>query len=97
MAENGRAIIAMPSITVKKDGTKLSKIKPLLTEGACVTTNRFDVDYIVTEYGIARMKGTATRERAKALIRIAHPDFREELVESFNNMFPEKISYEDFK
>ncbi len=95
MAENGRAIIAMPSVTVKKDGTKLSKIKPLLTEGACVTTNRFDVDYVVTEYGIARMKGVATRERAKALIKIAHPEFRAELVEKFNEMFPEKISLSD--
>ena len=97
MAENGRSIIAMSSVTVKKDGSMLSKIKPILTEGACVTTSRFDVDYIVTEYGIARMKGTATRERAKALIKIAHPDFREELVEKFNEMFPEKITMKDIE
>ena len=83
MGTNGRAIIAMPSVTVKKDGTKLSKITPLLGEGQVVTTSRHDVDYVVTEYGIAKLKGKTVRDRARALISIAHPDFREELKESF--------------
>ena len=57
----------------------ISKIVFTLDEGAAVTTSRNDVDYIVTEYGIAHLKGKYLRERAKALIEIAHPDFREEL------------------
>ena len=91
MGTNGRAIIAMPSVTVKKDGTKLSKITPLLGEGQVVTTSRHDVDYVVTEYGIAKLKGKTVRDRARALIDIAHPDFREELKESFKKMF--KVEY----
>lgn len=50
-----------------------------LDVGATVTTSRNDVDYIITEYGIAELKGKTLRERAKALIAIAHPDFREQL------------------
>ena len=91
MGTNGRAIIAMPSVTVKKDGTKLSKITPLLGEGQVVTTSRHDVDYVVTEYGIAKLKGKTVRDRARALIEIAHPDFRDELKESFKKMF--KVEY----
>ena len=51
-SKNGKSIIAMPSVTVKKDGTKISKICPLLSEGSVVATSRHDVDYIATEYGI---------------------------------------------
>lgn len=76
MSKNGRAIIAMTS-TVR--GGKASKIVPLLDEGAAVTTSRNDVDYVVTEYGVARLKGRTLRQRARALIDIAHPDFREYL------------------
>ena len=91
MGTNGRAIIAMPSVTVKKDGTKLSKITPLLGEGQVVTTSRHDVDYVVTEYSLAKLKGKTVRDRARALIDIAHPDFRDELKESFKKMF--KVEY----
>ena len=56
-----------------------SKIRPLLAQGAVVTVPRNYVDYIVTEYGIAQMRGRSVRERAQALIGIAHPDFRGEL------------------
>ncbi|RVU54251.1 acetyl-CoA hydrolase/transferase family protein [Anaerosphaera multitolerans] len=87
MAKNGRAIIAMPS-TVKG---KISKIVPNLDEGAAVTTSRNDVDYIVTEYGIAELKGKNLRERSKALINIAHPDFREELINYHNEKFKENL------
>ena len=89
MAEDGKgvSIIAMPSVTVKKDGTVISKIRPYIDHGAAVTTNRYDVDYIVTEYGIARMKGKNLKERARALIDIAHPDVREELKEEFEKRF----------
>ncbi|KDE70915.1 4-hydroxybutyrate CoA transferase [Fusobacterium necrophorum DAB] len=76
MSKGGRSIIAMPSTAAK--GT-ISKIVMNLDVGATVTTSRNDVDYIITEYGIAELKGKTLRERAKALIAIAHPDFREQL------------------
>ena len=90
MSKGGRSIIAMPSSTVKKDGTRLSKITPLLAEGQVVTTSRHDVDYVATEFGIAKLRGKSNRERARLLIGLAHPDFREELGESFEKMFGEK-------
>lgn len=77
MSKNGKSIIALPSTAAK--GT-ISKIVFTLDEGAAVTTLRNDVDYIVTEYGIAHLKGQSLRGRAKALIEIAHPNFREELI-----------------
>lgn len=76
MSKGGRNIIAMPSTA--KGGT-VSRITPLLSWGSGVTTNRFDVDYIVTEYGVARLWGKSLSQRAEALISIAHPDFREQL------------------
>ena len=91
MSKGGRSIIAMPSVTVKKDGTKISKITPLLSEGQVVSTSRHDTDYIATEYGIVRLKGKTVRQRAKALIGIAHPDFRDELAEAYEKMFKEKF------
>lgn len=90
MGEGGKAIIAMPSVTVKKDGTMISKIVAFLDEGAPVTTSRNDVDYVVTEYGIAPLKGKSLRERARNLIDIAHPSVRDELAEEFERRFYEK-------
>lgn len=89
MSEDGKgiSIIAMPSVTVKKDGTVISKIRPYIDHGAAVTTNRYDVDYIVTEYGIARMKGKNLKDCARALIEIAHPTVRDELREEFRKRF----------
>ena len=88
MAKNGKSIIAMPSTAGKG---KFSKIVPLLDEGAAVTTSRTDVDYIVTEYGVAALKGRTLRERAKALIQIAHPDFREGLALEYEKRFKTKF------
>lgn len=82
-SKGGRSIIAMPS-TVKG---RISKIVPLLDQGAAVTTGRSDIDYVVTEYGIAPLKGRHLRDRARNLINIAHPDFRAELVEEFEKRF----------
>jgi len=83
----GIAIIAMPSVTVKKDGSKVSKVVPYIDHGAAVTTSRCDADYVVTEYGIAKMKGRSLHDRARQLIDIAHPDFREELKAQFKERF----------
>ncbi len=87
----GKAIIAMPSVAVKKDGSMVSKITPFIDHGAAVTTSRNDVDYIVTEYGIAELKGKTLKDRARNLIKIAHPDFREELKEEFEKRFNAKF------
>lgn len=75
-SEGGKPIIALPS-TAK--GGKLSKIVPTLQVGAGVVTTRADVHYVVTEYGIAYLHGKNLRQRAEALIAIAHPDFRQTL------------------
>ena len=76
-AENGKGYICMPS-TAK--GDSLSRIKLQLAPGSVVTTGKNDVDNIVTEYGMARLHGVSISERAKRLISIAHPNFREELM-----------------
>jgi acetyl-CoA hydrolase len=75
-SEKGKPIMAFTSTA--KGGT-VSRIAPYLKQGAGVTTTRGDVHYIITEYGVAEMFGKSIRERAKSLIEIAHPDFREEL------------------
>ncbi len=75
-SEGGKPIIALPSTT--KDG-KISRIVPILKEGAGVVTSRGDVHYVVTEYGVAQLWGKSIRERVKELIRIAHPKFKDEL------------------
>lgn len=75
-SEGGKSFIAFPSTT--KDGIN-SKICATLTPGAIVTTSKNDVDHIVTEYGIAKLRGKTLSQRTKALISIAHPKFREEL------------------
>ena len=60
-------------------------------EGAAVTTSRYDVNYVVTEYGIAQLKGKTLRERARELIKIAHPDFREGLIKVYEERFHAKF------
>ncbi len=84
LSRNGRSIIAMPSTA--KNG-KVSRIVPNLDHGCAVTTPRNDVDYIITEHGIAHLKGKSLRERAKALIEIADPEFRHELIAAYNRRF----------
>ncbi|MFO7835139.1 MAG: GNAT family N-acetyltransferase [Candidatus Thorarchaeota archaeon] len=80
---NGRAIICMPSTA--KSG-KVSRIVPRLSEGAGVVTTRGDVDYVVTEYGLATLHGKTIRERVLSLIAIAHPDYRNDLLETAKKM-----------
>ncbi len=79
MAKGGKPIIAMMS-TAKK-GT-VSRIVPSITEGSGVVTSRGHVHYVVTEFGVASLKGRSVRERALELIRVAHPDFRAQLLEA---------------
>ena len=88
MSKGGRAIIALPSTAA---GGKISKIVPFIDHGAVVTTPRTEINYVVTEYGIAQLWGRSLRERAKALIAIAHPDFRAELAEEYERRFHEKL------
>lgn len=84
MSVGGKAIIALPS-TAKN--CSVSRIVPTLTAGAGVVTSRGHVDYIVTEYGIAALKGKSVRERALELIRIAHPKFRAELLDQVREYY----------
>lgn len=77
-SEGGKSIIAIPS-TAK--GGKISRIKATLSPGAGVVTTRGDVQYVITEHGIADLEGKSVRERALALIEIAHPKFRHQLLE----------------
>lgn len=75
-SEGGKSFIAFSSTT---KGSEISRITPTLTPGAIVTTSKNDVDYIVTEFGMAKLRGKTLSQRTKALIAIAHPQFREEL------------------
>jgi 4-hydroxybutyrate CoA-transferase len=78
-SKGGIPIIAMPSTNIMKDGTPISKIVPMLKQGAGVVTGRNHVHYVVTEYGVADLYGKSIRQRVMALIGIAHPDFRADL------------------
>jgi acetyl-CoA hydrolase len=78
-SKGGVPIIAMPSTSVLRDGTVLSKITPMLKQGAGVVTTRNHVRFVVTEFGVAELYSKTIRQRAQALINIAHPDFRDEL------------------
>ncbi|MCC9137357.1 acetyl-CoA hydrolase/transferase family protein [Pontibacter silvestris] len=75
LSKGGKPIIALPSVTAKG----ISRITPLINPGAAVTTTRAHVHYVVTEYGVAYLYGKNLRQRARALIEIAHPDHRERL------------------
>jgi len=84
LSVGGKAIIALPSTA--RNG-EISRITACLKPGSAVTTSRNDVDYIVTDYGIAGLRGRTTRERAQALIKIAHPAFREEICRSARDQY----------
>ena len=79
MSPGGKPIVAMPSTA--KDG-QVSRIVASLDPGAGVVTSRGDVQYVVTEYGVADLQGLSIRDRAMALISIAHPSFRAELLDA---------------
>jgi acyl-CoA hydrolase len=82
-SKGGKSLIVLPSTA--KEG-KISRIIPTLTPGSAVTTSKNDVNYVVTEYGVAQMRGKSAKQRAQALIAIAHPDFRAELTDAAKKM-----------
>ena len=84
-SRGGKAFLCMSS-TYDRKGAVVSRIKPLLTEGAIVTVPRSFVSYVVTEYGMANLKGMSTWQRAEAIISLAHPAFREDLIKAAERM-----------
>ena len=82
LSNGGKSFICLSSTYQKKDGTLASRIRPTLAEGSIVTDTRVNTMFVVTEYGCVNLKGLSTWERAEALISIAHPDFRDELIKS---------------
>jgi 4-hydroxybutyrate CoA-transferase len=88
-SKGGKPIIALPSTA---RGNTISRIVPMLDAGAGVVTTRADVHYVVTEFGVAYLHGKTLRQRAEALIAIAHPKFHDELYD-----FAAKVHYLDRK
>lgn len=93
MARGGKPVLALPSTAKTKDGVR-SRIVPFIQLGAGVVTTRGDVHYVVTEHGVAYLHGKTIRERAMALIAVAHPDFRAELLHAAKRrhlVYPDQI------
>ena len=88
LSKGGRSIIALHSTTSDQS---VSKIVSTITTGGPVTTSRCDVNYIVTEYGVAQLRGKTLRERARQLIAIAHPKFRAALAAEYESRFGEAL------
>lgn len=87
LSKGGKSFICLSSTFFnKKTGQNESRIRPTLHPGSVVTDTRANTDYLVTEYGVARLKGLTAWERAEALINIAHPDFREQLIADAEKM-----------
>ena len=82
-SQGGKAFIVLPATA--KEGA-ISRIVPTLTAGTHITTGKNDVNYVVTEFGVAQLRGKTAKQRAQALIGIAHPDFRAELREAAKKM-----------
>lgn len=85
-SEGGKGFICLSSTVKGKDGQLISRIKPTITPGGIITDPRTISYYVVTEYGIAMLKGKTTWQRAEALINIAHPMFRDELIKEAQQM-----------
>jgi acetyl-CoA hydrolase len=79
-------IIALPSDTTTRSGKRFSRITGMLKHGAGVVTTRNHVRFVVTEHGVADLYGKSIRQRAQALINIAHPDFRDDLKKEANQL-----------
>ncbi|MFC1864486.1 acetyl-CoA hydrolase/transferase family protein [Chloroflexota bacterium] len=88
-SRGGKAILAFPSTAERG---RRSRIVPRLDDGAAVTTSRNDTHYVVTEYGIANLRGQSVEERARSLINIAHPNFRDTLSDAFKHIMKREHS-----
>jgi len=86
LSNGGKSFICMSSTFTQKDGTVKSRITPTLNNGSIVTDTRANVHYFVTEYGLVNLKGKSAWERAAAIISVAHPDFRDELIAEAEKM-----------
>ncbi len=86
LSKGGKSFICCSSTFTDKQGVMHSRIRPTLSEGSIVTDTRANTHYIVTEYGMVNVKGLATWQKAEAIISIAHPDFRDELVREAERM-----------
>ena len=85
-SNGGKSFICLSSTFQTKSGELQSRIRPTLTNGSIVTDTRANTHYIVTEYGMVNLKGLSTWQRAEALIGIAHPDFRDQLIKEADAM-----------
>jgi itaconate CoA-transferase len=83
-SKGGKSILAF--YATAKNG-EISRIVPRFDEGTMITTPRMDTHFLVTEYGVANLKGKSTRERALTIIELAHPKFRDELLREAENMY----------
>lgn len=86
LSKGGKSFICLSSTYKDKDGTLHSRIRPTLSAGSIVTSTRANPHYIVTEHGKVNLKGLSTWQRAEALISVAHPDFRDELIAEAEKM-----------
>ena len=83
LSDGGKAIIALPSVTSRGE----SRIVPFLKQGAGVVSTRSHVQYIITENGIADLYGKTLKQRAKDMVRIAHPDHQERIEREYYELF----------
>jgi acyl-CoA hydrolase len=86
LSKGGKSFICCSSTFTDKQGQLHSRIRPTLANGSIVTDTRPNTHYVVTEYGMVNLKGLSGWQRAEAIISIAHPDFRDELIKEAENM-----------
>ena len=86
LSKGGKSFICCSSTFTNKQGEKVSRIRPTLANGSIVTDTRANIHYFVTEYGKVNLKGLSTWQKAEAIISVAHPDFRDELIKKAESM-----------
>ncbi|MGN1206491.1 MAG: butyryl-CoA:acetate CoA-transferase [Eubacterium sp.] len=86
LSKGGKSFICCSSTFTNKQGEKVSRIRPTLANGSIVTDTRANIHYFVTEYGKVNLKGLSTWQKAEAIISVAHPDFRDDLIKEAENM-----------
>jgi len=86
LSNGGKSFLCCSSTFKAKDGTLKSRIQPTLAPGSIVTDTRANIHYLVTEYGIVNLKGLTTWQKADKIISVAHPDFRDELIQNAEKM-----------